>query len=70
MMLFVTTYIYHYLMIHFACGAIGLWVELINSRQLRVSHLFWAIIFGPFFMFTCIADWDRIIISLPKKETK
>lgn len=67
---FIGTYIYHYLVVHGACGLFGLWVELINRRELRVAHLFWAILFGPFFMLACMADFDRVLIRLPKKEAK
>ncbi len=65
---FFSTYIYHYLIVHGACGFFGLWVELINNREIRVAHLFWAILFGPFFMLTCMADFDRVLIKLPEKK--
>lgn len=57
-----------YLTVHWVCGFIGLWIELLNNREIRVAHLFWAIIFGPFFMFTCMADFDRVLIKLPDKK--
>lgn len=61
-------YIYKYLVVHFVCMFVGLFVELINSRTLYVRDLFFSFIFGPFYMLTAMGNFDRIIIELPPRK--
>lgn len=63
-------YIYHYLAIHLITGALGLFFCLMNQKVIRVEDLCWAIVFGPFYMVTWFASFDRILIDIRPRDKK
>lgn len=67
---FILDYILPYLYIHMGFGSMGLIIELLNNRILRVRHFIFAILFGPLFMIAMVEDLNTIVIRLPEKKIK
>jgi hypothetical protein len=57
-----------YLIVHFVFAIIGLLIELLNDRYLRVSSFVWAILFGPLYFAHSVWDMDTMVIDLRNKK--
>ncbi len=50
------------------CALLGLWIKLINARQLRMGDVIMAVVFGFFYFVTQAWEWEAVIIELPPRK--
>lgn len=63
----ILTHWQHYFVVHFIFSIVGLGINLLNERYLRVKDFMWAFILGPFYFMYSIWGLDKIVIDLRKK---